>query len=279
MSPETIVEVKNLSCLSGSQFLLNNISWTIKQGEQWIVFGRNGCGKTTLFSIVAGYKQFSSGKLTVFGQSYSAENILDIRKQIGWISSSFFDKYYHEEAVLDIVLSSLSGALCVPFEVTNAQIKKAKRLLTDLGIPDKIHATFDMLSKGERQHVLIARAFMTDPQILILDEPGTGLDVLARERLLATIKDLAAARDTTIIYVTHYPEEILPSFDKALLLRNGTVYKIGATQELFTSEVMSDFFSFPVNIQYANERYNFSIRSEAIAVAADRKDGVYHEHA
>ena len=204
---------------------------------------------------------------------------MDIRKQIGWISSSFFDKYYHEEAVLDIVLSSLSGALGVPFEVTNAQIKKAKRLLTDLGIPDKIHATFDMLSKGERQHVLIARAFMTDPQILILDEPGTGLDVLARERLLATIKDLAAARDTTIIYVTHYPEEILPSFDKALLLRNGTVYKIGATQELFTSEVMSDFFSFPVNIQYANERYNFSIRSEAIAVAADRKDGVYHEHA
>lgn len=279
MSSETIVEVKNLSCLSGSQFLLNNISWTIKQGEQWIVFGRNGCGKTTLLSIVAGYKQFSSGKLTVFGQSYSAENILDIRKQIGWISSSFFDKYYHEEAVLDIVLSSLSGALGVPFEVTNAQIKKAKRLLTDLGIPDKIHATFDMLSKGERQHVLIARAFMTDPQILILDEPGTGLDVLARERLLATIKDLAAARDTTIIYVTHYPEEILPSFDKALLLRNGTVYKIGATQELFTSEVMSDFFSFPVNIQYANERYNFSIRSEAIAVAADRKDGVYHEHA
>ena len=148
MSSETIVEVKNLSCLSGSQFLLNNISWTIKQGEQWIVFGRNGCGKTTLLSIVAGYKQFSSGKLTVFGQSYSAENILDIRKQIGWISSSFFDKYYHEEAVLDIVLSSLSGALGVPFEVTNAQIKKAKRLLTDLGIPDKIHATFDILSKG-----------------------------------------------------------------------------------------------------------------------------------
>lgn len=72
MSPETIVEVKNLSCLSGSQFLLNNISWTIKQGEQWIVFGRNGCGKTTLLSIVAGYKQFSSGKLTVFGQTYSS---------------------------------------------------------------------------------------------------------------------------------------------------------------------------------------------------------------
>lgn len=89
MSNEAVVEVKNLSCLSGSQFLLNNISWTINKGEQGIVFGRNGCGKTTLLSIVAGYKQYSSGKLAVFEQNYSAENILDIRKKIGWISSSF----------------------------------------------------------------------------------------------------------------------------------------------------------------------------------------------
>lgn len=121
---------------------------------------------------------------------------------------------------------------------------------------------------------------MTDPEILILDEPGTGLDVLARERLLATIKNLAAAQDTTIIYVTHYPEEILPSFDKALLLRNGTVYKIGATQELFTSEVMSDFFSYPVHIAYAGDRYNFSICPEAIDVSSegsDRRDGGHNE--
>ncbi len=167
---------------------------------------------------------------------------------------------------MDIVLSALSGTLGVPFDVSNAQMIKAKRLLIDLGLKDKIHATFDMLSKGERQHVLIARAFMTDPEILILDEPGTGLDVLARERLLATIKDLASAYDTTIIYVTHYPEEILASFDKTLLLRNGAVYKLGLTRELFTSEVMSDFFSYSAQIHYTGERYNFAIPAEAIAV-------------
>lgn len=276
MSAETVIKVKNLSCLSGSQFLLHNISWEVKKGEQWVVFGRNGCGKTTLLSIIAGYKSFSSGELEVFGQKYNAANILDIRKRIGWISSSFFDKYYHEERVIDIVLGALSGALGVPFEVENAHIAKAKRLLTDLGLKDKIDSTFDMLSKGERQHVLISRAFMTDPEILILDEPGTGLDVLARERLLETIKELAAERDTTIIYVTHYPEEILPSFDKTLLLRNGATYKIGATNELFTSEVMSDFFSYPAIIKYSNERYNFSIESEALDTTSDgldRKDG------
>ena len=273
MSAETVIKVKNLSCLSGSQFLLHNISWEVKKGEQWVVFGRNGCGKTTLLSIIAGYKSFSSGELEVFGETYNASNILDIRKRIGWISSSFFDKYYHEERVIDIVLGALSGALGVPFEVENAHIAKAKRLLTDLGLKDKIDSTFDMLSKGERQHVLISRAFMTDPEILILDEPGTGLDVLARERLLATIKELAAERDTTIIYVTHYPEEILPSFDKTLLLRNGATYKIGTTNELFTSEVMSDFFSYPAVIKYSNERYNFSIESEALDTTSDGLNG------
>ena len=273
MSAETVIKVKNLSCLSGSQFLLHNISWEVKKGEQWVVFGRNGCGKTTLLSIIAGYKSFSSGELEVFGETYNASNILDIRKRIGWISSSFFDKYYHEERVIDIVLGALSGALGVPFEVENAHIAKAKRLLTDLGLKDKIDSTFDMLSKGERQHVLISRAFMTDPEILILDEPGTGLDVLARERLLATIKELAAERDTTIIYVTYYPEEILPSFDKTLLLRNGATYKIGTTNELFTSEVMSDFFSYPAVIKYSNERYNFSIESEALDTTSDGLNG------
>lgn len=276
MSEDIVINVKNLSCLSGSQFLLNNISWQVKKGEQWVVFGRNGCGKTTLLSIIAGYKSYSYGTLEIFGESFHSENILELRRRIGWISSSFFDKYYHEESVLDIVLSALSGSLGVPFDVKNVQIAKAKRLLMDLGLKDKINATFDMLSKGERQHVLIARAFMTDPEILILDEPGTGLDVLARERLLVTIKELAADQDTTIIYVTHYPEEILPTFDKTMLLRNGAVYKLGLTRDLFTSEVMSDFFSYPAHIIDTGERYNFSIASEAIAVfdeTAERKVG------
>lgn len=269
MSVETVIKAKNLSCLSGSQFLLYNISWEIKKGEQWVVFGRNGCGKTTLLSIIAGYKGFSSGELEVFGQKYDASNILDIRKRIGWISSSFFDRYYHEERVLDIVLASLTGALGMPLEVTNAQLAKARQLLTKLGLKDKIDNTFEMLSKGERQHVLIARAFMTDPEILILDEPGNGLDVLARERLLATIKELAAEQDTTIIYVTHYPEEILPSFDKALLLRNGAVYQSGATKELFTTEVMSDFLNYAIQVDDSGERYNFSLPSDAQGMFAE----------
>lgn len=102
---EIVIDLKNLSCQAGYQYLLRDINWQVGCGEQWVVFGQNGCGKTTLLSIVAGYKGYSSGELKIFGEEYTAENILRLRKRIGWISSSFFDKYYTTETVLDIVLS------------------------------------------------------------------------------------------------------------------------------------------------------------------------------
>ena len=263
---EILIDIKNLSCQAGYQYLLRDINWQVKPGEQWVVFGQNGCGKTTLLSIVAGYKGYSSGELRIFGEEYAPENIVNLRQRIGWISSSFFDKCYTTEIVLDIVLSGLFGTLGLQFDIENAHIIKARDLLIELGLKDKIMSPFDLLSKGERQQVLIARAFIASPEILILDEPGTGLDALARERLLATIKALADAKETTIIYVTHYPEEILPSFDHCLLLRNSAIYRLGSTEELFTSEIMSDFFNYPVLVsREADERFDFTIDSEAIS--------------
>ena len=259
---EPIIKVENLCCLSGSRYLLNNINWQVNRGEQWIVFGRNGCGKTTLLSIIAGYKNFSSGKVEVMGECYSEKNILNLRKKIGWISSSFFDNYYHREMVKDIVLAGLTGTLGTNFAISDQEMVKAKELVRELGIGNKFEMPFDMLSKGERQHVLVARAFMTSPEILILDEPGNGLDVLARERLLKMVQVLAEKKNTTLIYVTHYLEEILPSFDNCLLLRNGAVFQIGKTKEIIKSEKLSDFFNYPVAIELYKNEYNFSIASK-----------------
>lgn len=263
---EILIDLKNLSCQTGYQYLLRDINWQVRCGEQWVVFGQNGCGKTTLLSIVAGYKGYSSGELKIFGEEYTAENILRLRKRIGWISSSFFDKYYTTETVMDIVLSGFFGTLGLQFEIDNESIIRARNLLKELGLASKIMSPFDLLSKGERQQVLIARAFISNPEILILDEPGTGLDALARERLLATIKELAETEETTIIYVTHYPEEILPSFDKCLLLRNSAIYRLGLTADLFTSDIMSDFFNYPVLVgREDDERFDFTIDSDAIS--------------
>lgn len=265
MPGEAVISIKNLSCLSGVRYLLNNINWQVKKGEQWVVFGRNGCGKTTLLSIIAGYKSYSKGILEVLGENYHADNILDIRKRIGWISSSFFDKCYQHESVMDIVLSGKFATMGVSFDLTNHDIIRAISLLESVGMKEKIKSSFDVLSKGERQNVLIARAFMNHPEILILDEPGTGLDVMARANLLKTVQRLAMREDTTTIYVTHYPEEILPSFEYCLLMKNGAVYKQGRTMDLLNSDEMSNFFDELVQVTQKEDGYDFVMESNEFA--------------
>jgi len=258
-SHNSVINASQLCCTSGSQYLLQNISWQVHSGENWIVFGKNGCGKTTLLSIIAGYQKFTSGKLEVLGETYSEKNILQLRQKIGFISGSFFEKYYRNESVFDIVLAGLSGTLGVSTHITEKTITLAKELLTVLGLKGKIHAPFYLLSKGERQQVLIVRELLKNPQLLILDEPCVGLDVLARERLLLLLNKISKQKNKTIIYVTHYPEEIMPFFTECLLLRSGTLYHSGAITALFTSKVMTDFLNFPVSVTLQNERYHIGI--------------------
>lgn len=247
---QTIIKAKKLCLQSGKRFLLNDINWEVKRGEHWLVFGMNGCGKTTLLSTVAGFQSPTGGQLEVLGQSYTKDNILALRQKIGWISSSFFDKCYRQESALDIVLSGLFGTLGIDFSVTDRQIRQAKALLGELRMGDKINTPFDFMSKGERQNILIARALIAQPEILVLDEPGTGLDVYAREHMMRTVQDLAESNQVTIIYVTHYPEEIQPFMNKTLLLRGGRVFAQGDTKDIITSKIISELMNEPIEIQH-----------------------------
>lgn len=248
-----VVEMEKLGCKSGRRYLLQDIDWQIRSGEHWIVFGMNGSGKTTLLSVLTGFQNYTHGTLKVFGEAYTQENILKHRRKIGWVSSSFFDKHYHREQVLPIVLSGITGTLNVDDSITDVDFLKAKKLLSQFGILEKQDMPFHFLSKGERQNVLLARALLGEPELIILDEPGTGLDVLAREQMLHMVCDLAAEAGKTIIYVTHYLEEIKEPFDNCLLLKNGHIFQKGKTRELFTSEVMTQFFNQTVTIQTNND--------------------------
>lgn len=239
-----MIKAENLACQSGRKFLIHQINWEVEKGDHWILFGMNGCGKTTLLSIIAGFKGHTKGKLQVFGQEYNEENIFELRKRIGWVSSSFFDKYLSWESALSIVLSGVSGTLSLSKDITDADVKRARKLLKELRLGDKVDQPFALMSKGERQCVLIARALISNPEILILDEPGTGLDIYARDYVLRAIDDLAKHSDMTIIYVTHYAEEILPSFDKTMLMKDGRIFKQGLTKELFTNEIFSEFMEY-----------------------------------
>ncbi|MBQ3205435.1 MAG: ATP-binding cassette domain-containing protein [Peptococcaceae bacterium] len=249
-----IIETRKLSCKAGYRYLLKDVDWTVHKGEHWLVFGMNGCGKTTLLSILAGFRAFTGGSLKVFGETYNADNVLGLRKKIGFISSSFFDKVLSRESVLDIVLAGKYGTVGLNALPENKDVIHAKALLRELHLKDKINRPFHLLSKGERQNVLIARALMGKPEMLILDEPGTGLDVFAREYMLSTVQDLAENTDMTIIYVTHYTEEILEIFDKCMLMRNGRILQLGETESLFTESNISDFLEYPVRIEQHGDR-------------------------
>ena len=245
---DVVIDVSHICCKAGYRYLLHDVTWQVRAGEHWVVFGMNGSGKTTLLSIIAGFKHYTAGELKLFGEAPNANNILRLRQRIGWVSSAFFDQYYTKESVLDIVLSAKSGTLGLDGSQSLNDRKLAQDLLTALNLSERMHYTFDMLSKGERQNVLIARALFTKPDILVLDEPCTGLDIYNRAYLFQTLKEMAGSKNTTIIYVTHYAEEITSVFDNCLLLKNGRVFAQGKTQTLFQNELLSQLLDHPVVI-------------------------------
>lgn len=254
MTNTPIIKLAGLNYKIGSRYLLENIHWTVNPGENWVVFGMNGSGKTTLLSIIAGFGPYTNGTVEVFDQCFDEETTLALRQQIGFVSSSFFDRYYTGEVVLNIVLSGLSGSLGINSPISNAHILRARHLLQQLGMIAKSTQPFDELSKGERQKVLIARALIADPQLLILDEPCTGLDVCAREQLLTMVRHLAQTQ-LTIIYVTHYVEEILACFDHCLLLKEGKICCSGPTPDIFTTQTLSTFLDRPLKLKSSAGQY------------------------
>ena len=201
------------------------------------MFGLNGCGKTTLLSVIAGYGNYTSGTVEVLGMDYTEDTTQYMRSRIGFVSSSFFTKYFKYETVLHVVLSGLTGTLGVNFKISNQDVIRAKKLLTELEVEDKANQAFQELSKGEQQKVLIARALVANPEILILDEPSTGLDLYARDKMLRFIKKIAD-EDITIIYVTHYLEEVVETFDQCLVLKEGEIYAKGRTEEILNQDLL-----------------------------------------
>lgn len=253
------IETENLSCKQGTRFLVRDINWKVADKENWVVFGMNGCGKTTLLSIVAGYRKFTHGTVSVLGEQLTPDNAVRLRQRISFLSGSYFDNVFNYESVLTIVLGGLFGNLSERYEVEDLDVKKAKQLLTALGLKNRISYPYDMLSKGQRQKVLIARALMTKPELLILDEPCTGLDVVAREHFLNTVEEITKEMNTSLVYVTHHPDEILPIFNKAMLMKNGQIHSQGDLHDMFTDENMSSFFDHETKVEWVKDKMQFRI--------------------
>jgi iron complex transport system ATP-binding protein len=258
-----IIDIKNVSWDRNEQKILQNINWTVQNGEHWCLLGLNGSGKTTLLNMINGYIWPTEGSMSVLDKKFGEFDLRELRKNIGWVSTSLQQKLYGSETALKIVLSGKFATIGLYDETNVEDVSHAENLMESLGCTALINRTYDTLSQGERQRVLIARALMASPKLLILDEPCTGLDVFAREQLLQMIAAVAAEKDApTIIYVTHHVEEILPCFTKTLLIKEGKVFAARETSDVLTSATMSDFFAVPVHIQRRDGRNWLSVQGE-----------------
>ncbi|MCP2033510.1 iron complex transport system ATP-binding protein [Planomicrobium sp. HSC-17F08] len=251
-----VLELENVTRRRDGNTVLDKVNWQVEKGEHWVLYGLNGAGKTSLLDLINAYMFPTEGKVSVlgleFGKTYLSEKL---RKQIGFVSSSLQQKISPHDNAYEVVLSGAYASIGLYEETTEAIDRKGVEVLKELGCLEYANRKYETLSHGERQRVLIGRALMADPALLVLDEPTNGLDFIAREMLLEAIEGIAKKPDApTIIYVTHHIEEILPVFNKTLLLKDGAVFASGNTDELVTSEGLSAFFGMPVEVSWNQGR-------------------------
>jgi len=255
-----IVKVKDISVVRSSKYLLKGINWSVEEGEHWAILGLNGSGKTTLLNMINGYLFPSEGELQVLGNTFGRCDIRELRKNIGWVSTSIQEKLYINEFAEDIVLCGKYASTALFDEPEKEDRDRASYLLQLFDCSDLAKRIYKSLSQGEKQKILIARGLMSSPRLLILDEPCTGLDIFAKEQLLSIIEKLSHEKSApTLIYVTHRAEEILPMFSHTLLLRRGEVHSSGKTDTVITSDNLSDFFETPIACEYMKSRYSINL--------------------
>ena len=250
-----MIHIENIHLYRNDKQILNDLSWHVQKGQHWAILGLNGSGKTTLLKVINGYIWPNEGKVQVLGETYGKTYIPKLRTRIGWVSNAMIDNFNWQDNAIEIVLSGKFGALRLFNDVTEEEIDHAVSIMKHFHCDHLANKSFEHLSQGERQRVQIARAIMADPEILILDEPCGGLDLIERENLLQTIEQIAQAENgPTLIYVTHHVEEILPCFSHVLLMKDGKNVEANAREVVLTDELLSDFFGREISLQIERER-------------------------
>ncbi len=253
----SVVRLSAVSVQRGGALLLDGVSLTLLDGERWVVIGPNGAGKTTLLQIMAARLFPTRGDVEVLGEALGATDIPELRPRIGFASAAHLSVFPPAESVANAVLS---GA----YDVTGrwrekydpADEARAATLLTRWGLAPLAQRTLGTLSEGERKRTLIARALMADPELLLLDEPGAGLDLAGREDLVARLGELARTPSApVIVQVTHHVEEIPDGFTHAVVLGRGRVVAAGPLPDVLTSTVLSAAFGLGLDVTTQNGRY------------------------
>ncbi len=259
----SVVRIQDAVVRRGTSLLLDRVSLDVGEGQRWVVMGPNGAGKSTLLLLAAGRLFPTSGVVVILDEELGAVDLSELRPRIGWASSATAVDIPASESVLDVVMTgawSVTGRWREHYE--DADRSRATLLLAEWGMGPLAGRTFGTLSEGERKRALVARSLMADPELLLLDEPGAGLDLGGREDLVQRMGRLAAdASAPALVLVTHHVEEIPPGFTHALLLRSGSVVTAGEIGDVMTDEHLSAAFGLPLMVRGEAGRWHARLRT------------------
>ncbi|MDH6180904.1 iron complex transport system ATP-binding protein [Microbacteriaceae bacterium SG_E_30_P1] len=253
----SVLEFNDVSVVREGNRILSSISWKVDAAERWVILGPNGAGKTTLLQLAAAQLHPTAGEVTVLDDELGRTDVFELRPRVGFASSAMAKRLPRTEQVLDVVLTaafSVTGRWNEEYD--EVDVRRARRVLSEWKLDHLAERRFGDLSDGEQKRVQIARAIMTDPELLLLDEPAASLDLGSREELIELLGGFASAPDApAIVMVTHHVEEIPRGFTHALLLGGGEIQAEGTTPEVVTSENLSSVFGLPLVVSSDDGRF------------------------
>lgn len=256
------LSLNNVSVTRNGSSILKEIDWQVSDSERWVVLGPNGAGKTTLLRVAAAQIQPSSGTASILGEELGRTNVFGLRTRVGFASSALATRIPNSETVLNAVMTA-SYAITGRWNETYEDIdeRRARRVLAEWNLGELADRAFGTLSDGEQKRVQLARAVMTDPELLLLDEPVASLDLGAREQTVALLGAYASSTSApAMIMVTHHIEEIPAGFSHALLIKEGSVVEQGLIDLVLTSESLSETFGFGLEVSKMAGR--FAVRAK-----------------
>lgn len=254
----SVLDLQKVSVRRGEKNIVDNLSWQVKEGERWVVLGRNGSGKTTLMQLCSARMHPTTGTVDILGERMGRVDVFELRPRLGFASAALAERIPGSEKVINVVMTAaygITGRWREQYE--DFDTDRARDLMAAFGVLDMETRLYGTLSEGERKRVQIARALMTDPELLLLDEPGAGLDLGGREELIAALTELATYEGAPIlVLVTHHVEEIPPGFTHLLLLKDGADYAAGPIDEVLTAENLTGAFGLPLTVSEQDGRWS-----------------------
>jgi len=247
-----MIRLSNVSFIREGRSILTDISWQVEKGQHWALLGRNGSGKTTLLEIISGYQFPSTGTVEVLGATYGQVDLREQRKRLGYISQSLFEKLTPRDPLWEAVATGAYAHLRF-YEHIDPEVRdRAMARLQQFGLEALADNPLGTLSQGERKKAMLARALMGEPELIVLDEPCSGLDLYQRENYLEVVESIA--KEAALLYVTHHMEEIVPALTHVALLREGRLTAAGPKKDVLTAGLIEEAYDVPVQLDWEEER-------------------------